>query len=254
MATTELRAMSTGEILDASFALVRRHAAVLFGIAIVCQGVPSAIGLYVQFGGGVEQHLGLYLLGQVLNIIGYLLVSGAVIWVVSEAYLGRETALGDALRYAAGRMGRNLAAAMASGILVMLAALLLIIPGIIVACGLSVAVQAAVLEPLKSGTDGVGRSWSLTKGYRGKALGLYFVVFAVVMVVFIGAGLVVGVAAAFLPILSVPALIVFTLISLLVYPFSSCVFTLFYYDLRVRKEAFDLEVLSQHIGLEPAGA
>ncbi len=254
MATTELRAMSTGEILDASFALVRRHAAVLFGIAIVCQGVPSAIGLYVQFGGGVEQHLGLYLLSQVLNIVGYLLVSGGVIRVVSEAYLGRETSLGDALRYAAGRMGRNLAAAMASGILVMLAALLFIIPGIIVACGLSVAVIAAVLEPLKSGTDGVRRSWSLTKGYRGKALGLYFVVIAVFMVVLIGAGLVVGVAAAVLPILSVPALIAFTLISLLFYPFSSCVFTLFYYDLRVRKEAFDLEVLSQHIGLEPAGA
>jgi len=38
------------------------------------------------------------------------------------------------------------------------------------------------------------------------------------------------------------------------YPFTSCVFTLFYYDLRVRKEAFDLELLSQHLGIAAARA
>jgi len=34
-------------------------------------------------------------------------------------------------------------------------------------------------------------------------------------------------------------------VSLLIYPVISCVFTVFYYDLRVRKEGFDLEMLSQ---------
>jgi hypothetical protein len=46
--------------------------------------------------------------------------------------------------------------------------------------------------------------------------------------------------------------VVFALLYLFYYPFSSCVFTLFYYDLRVRKEAFDLEMLSQQIGIQPA--
>ena len=38
-------------------------------------------------------------------------------------------------------------------------------------------------------------------------------------------------------------------VSLFVYPVISCVFTLFYYDLRVRKEGFDLEILAKQLGL-----
>ena len=38
-------------------------------------------------------------------------------------------------------------------------------------------------------------------------------------------------------------------VSLLIYPLISCVFTLFYYDLRVRKEGFDLEMLSHQLEL-----
>jgi len=38
-------------------------------------------------------------------------------------------------------------------------------------------------------------------------------------------------------------------VSLLIYPVISCVFTVFYYDLRVRKEGFDLEMLSRQLGL-----
>jgi hypothetical protein len=42
--------------------------------------------------------------------------------------------------------------------------------------------------------------------------------------------------------------VVVAVVSLLIYPLLSCVFTLFYYDLRVRKEGFDLEMLSQQLG------
>jgi hypothetical protein len=40
------------------------------------------------------------------------------------------------------------------------------------------------------------------------------------------------------------------LLQLMVYPVVACAFTLFYYDLRVRKEAFDLDHLGRQIGLE----
>jgi hypothetical protein len=49
--------------------------------------------------------------------------------------------------------------------------------------------------------------------------------------------------------LMIPAVIGLGLVFLMFYPFTSCVFTLFYYDLRVRKEAFDLELLSRHLGI-----
>jgi hypothetical protein len=35
----------------------------------------------------------------------------------------------------------------------------------------------------------------------------------------------------------------------ILYPAISCVFTLMYYDLRVRREAFDLQMLSQRLGV-----
>jgi len=36
------------------------------------------------------------------------------------------------------------------------------------------------------------------------------------------------------------------------YPLLTCVFTLFYYDLRVRKEGFDVELLATQLGGAPA--
>src|SRR2546422_1470621 len=113
MATTQLRPMAMGEILDASFALLRRHAGVFFGVAIVCQGLPTALGLFVEFNGGARQHFGLYALSQLLSFIGYLLITGASIRVVSQAYLGNEPSLSDALDFAFSKLGRTLAAGFA---------------------------------------------------------------------------------------------------------------------------------------------
>jgi hypothetical protein len=42
--------------------------------------------------------------------------------------------------------------------------------------------------------------------------------------------------------------------SVLAAPISTISFTLFYYDLRVRKEAFDLQMMMQAIGAGPAQA
>jgi hypothetical protein len=253
MATTQLRPMSTGEILDASFALLRHHAGVFFGIAIICQGVPTALSLFVRFGGGSAGHFWLAAIGQVLSMIGYLLVTAASIRVVSQAYLGQDPSMAEALNFAFAKLGRTLSSGLAAGLLAVLAMLLFIIPGIIVACGLAVAVQAAVLEPLSSGSEGVGRSWALTKGFKGKAFGLYCVVLVLFFLFLLGFAVVAAIATALFRPLIVPAVIGLGLVFLFFYPFSSCVFTLFYYDLRVRKEAFDLEVLSQHLGI-PARA
>jgi hypothetical protein len=254
MAIALLRPMSVGEILDASLALLRRHLGLFFSVAIVCQAVPQALGLYYRFAGDPTAHLGLFFVAQVLSAVGYFLVTAATIRIVSQAYLGHEPQFGEAMEYAFSKIWRSFAAGFASGILICLAALLLIIPGIVVACGLAVAVQAAVLEPLNSGTDGIGRSWALTKGFKGKAFVLWFVSIVLAFVVLLGIGLVTALATLISTALVGPALVLWALVSLLLYPFLSCVFTLFYYDLRVRKEAFDLELLSQQIGIQPVGA
>src|SRR5437879_13060972 len=105
MATMQLRPMAMGEILDASFALLRRHAGVFFGVAIVCRCLPTGLSLYVQFNGGAPQLFWLYVASQLLSFIGYLLVTVASVRVGSQAYLRYEPSLSDALHVGVGIIG-----------------------------------------------------------------------------------------------------------------------------------------------------
>jgi hypothetical protein len=244
--------MSLGELLDGALAIYRRHFATLVSIAIVCEGVPAVMHTYVLLGGGALQHPTLWLVAFVLSGIGGLIAAGATVWVISEVYLGRDPSMGDALNYALGKLAPLFLAGLAKYLLIFLATLFFLIPGLIVACGYAVVAQVVVLEDLRSGTDALGRSWYLTKGFKGKALGLGFVVFALVFLPFVAA----GALAVFVPFLDTTFSVGGQLLQLMLYPVVSCAFTLFYYDLRVRKEAFDIDHLSQQIGLgaEPAEA
>jgi len=284
MATYELRAMSLGEILDGAFTLLGRHFGKLFTVAIVCLAIPMALSVYVESAGGFIVRPGLWALSQLLSVLGYLLVSGATVWIVSEAYLGRGTGSGDALRFAAGKMWPIFVSGIATTIIVFLAflpagfafwtALMLFGAGggpaflggivlgialvalpIVVAAGYAVVVQAVVLESLPSAISSLSRSWSLTKGHRGKALLLWIVVFALFFAVIFALGIVAGLSGTLGGSgAATAATAAMSLLMMLLYPLTSCVFTLLYYDLRVRKEAFDLELLSKQIGLAPTGA
>jgi len=248
VSTYELRPLSIGEILDGAITLLRGQFGVLFSIAVVCQGLPAALDVYIDLTGGSLDRAGLALVSRILNVIGTLLLTGATVSAVSEAYLGRTPRLGDALRYGRSKMGVMFGATIASGFITLLATLALVVPGIVVLCGYSVVGQVAALEPLQSGTDALRRSWSLTKGFKGKAFLLWIVSFALVIALGIGAGVLGGLAGAAAGAVEPISDILFTLLMLLFYPLLTCVFTLFYYDLRVRKEAFDLEVLSGQVG------
>ena len=245
MATYQLRSMSFGETLDGALAIYREGFGTLVSVAIACQGIPAILSVYIGLGGGVVFHPVLWVVSAILASIGNLVATGATVWVISEIYLGREPDFGDAISYAFGKIVRLLMAGIAKGILVLLALLLLVVPGIVVWCGYSVVTQVVVLERLPSSLDSLGRSWDLTKGHKGKA-------FALVLVVSLLLGLplmVGGALAAFFPALYETVTIGGQILQLMLYPIMACAFTLFYYDLRVRKEAFDLEHLSRQIGL-----
>jgi hypothetical protein len=241
MATYELRPLGSGEILDRGITLYREHFAILLGVAGVCQGPAAVVNLYVALGGGLFVHPIAAGAAVVLGFFGLLLAGGATLRVISRAYLGSEPALGDALAFAAKRLWPLFVAGLASGLLVGLGMMLLVVPGLIIGCGYSVVSQVVVLEAPERPTDALGRSWALTKGFKGKALGIGFVTY--VLVILPGAAVVFFTRSA-------PEVgqVADQLLSLVLKPILVCVFTLFYYDLRVRKEAFDLEVLGQQIG------
>ena len=248
MTDYQLRPLSIGEILDGALVLLRRHFTLVLGIAVVCEGIPTAMDVYIDLTGGGSQNPGLSLLDRLLTLVGSVLVTGATVRVVSEAYLGRTPLFGDAMRFAGSRFGTILGANIMSGFLTVLATLALVIPGIVVACGYSVAAEAAALESGSAG-EALRRSWGLTKGFKWKALALGVVSIGLILVVYLGAGVLGGILGEVMGGLDEVLAVLAAGVSLLIYPVISCVFTLFYYDLRVRKEGFDLEMLSRQLGL-----
>jgi len=242
MARYELRPLSAGEILDAALGIYRARFAVLVSIAVVTQGIPTVINAYTEVSGGVLLRPGFWFLGIVLGVLGGLLAAGATVWVISETYLGREAEVGDALGYAFGRAGSLLVAGIVKYFLVVIGFVLLVAPGIIVLCGLSVVSQVVVLERL-NGPASVGRAWELTSGYRAKAFGLGIVVLILFYLPMMGF----GILAAALPSMAAPLMVIGQVLGLVIYPVVVCAFTLYYYDLRVRKEAFDLELLHSQL-------
>jgi hypothetical protein len=209
------------------------------------------------------------------------LASAATAWLISESYLGRDLAPGAALRRAVPRMGAVMVLSLGLGLVVMVSALpallavagggafaglalqeggsagqagtgallmlvglaLLVVP-VFVFSGLSVATPALVLEDIGAG-KAMSRSWALTKGFRLRIVGLLFVVLIVLMIPFLAIGAMGGAFQAEPTTGSVVLVTVASgLVSLVIGPLLYCVLTLVYYDLRVRKEAFDLEMLA----------
>lgn len=273
MATYQLRAMSVGEILDASLAVYRDFFGTLVSIVIVCQGIPAVMNVYATLGGGVENHPVLAVVATLLSAIGGLVAAGGTIWVISEGYLGGDPTVGDALGFAMRKIWRILISGLAKYLVIGLAVMVplifavvgvalaatqplvaiiyavglgtvAIVLGFVLAAGYAVVTQAVVLEPLPGATDALGRSWQLTKGSRWRAILLGIVVYVLIFLPFIVS---MGLALAFPPAEDTMA-VGAQIISLMVYPIAACAFTLFYYDLRVRKEAFDLEHLSNQLG------
>lgn len=274
----ELRPLSVGEILDAALRVYRAAFPTLVGVAAVTIGVPTIL-LFVLIA-TAESPTTMVAAGAgiaLLYLLGGLAATAAIIWVVSEAYLGARAGLWDSLAFALGKAWRVFVAGLAKwliigfaefGLVLVGGAFAMLLPdssalvagiygltlvvamlavGILLTAAYAIVTQAVVLEPLDNATDALPRSWTLTKGARGRAVLLW-----VTIVVLITVPVLIAAALGFaFPGARVAFDVVGTLLQLVLYPVFSCVFTIYYYDLRVRKEAFDLEALSGQLEWAP---
>jgi hypothetical protein len=175
---------------------------------------------------------------------------------ISAAYLGEHAGVAESLRYAVGRLLPLLVAYFLVVIIVGLGLVALIIPGIWLAVKLSMTFPAVVFE--RTGPfAAIGRSWALTKGNWWRVFGTLLVVFLISFVLqIVLAAVAGGLLAAGDSVSELTVAIVLTLVNLLAlaltYPLWASVTSVVYYDLRVRNEAFDLQLLAQGVGAEPA--
>ena len=270
-AIVELRPMGIGDILDATFRLYKRHLVPFLTIAFVAY-LPYAlytlaIGLaygpepvsgeevFGVFGENTyrssaqaDSHTILSGLGNfVFMLIVIPLAQAALIFNISGSILGERITAGAAFGRAAGRLLPLFWTQFLVGIVVMIGFVLLFVPGIIFSLWFMIIAPVVVLERI-NGSPAMTRSRELMKGNLGKGFLLSLVLFLMSWAILFGAGFVFGL----LP--GVPQLVFeigFLIIQGILLPIQMAPLILLYYELRVRKEAFDLERLAASVELPP---
>ena len=168
----------------------------------------------------------------------------------------------ESLKRMRGELGSLLGVVILNGLAIMGGLILLVIPGIYLACRLMTCVPAALLENLGP-RDSLSRSFALTKGSAGRA----FVIFLLYMAILYGAIFLLvlpfsvsmvfavrsGNSSLILALLALTQLGTFVA-GVLVTPIFTIATAVFYYDLRVRKEAFDLQMMMSPTGSVATGA
>ncbi len=261
----KMEPMSTGQILDRTLKLYSRNWSLLLGISAVLTlpvvGIMIALNYYTQYALQTENGSGL-MIGGLLNLVviciygfvTYPLAQGASTFAISERYLNKEVGVGQAIGFGWRRLGTLFNVSVSIGLRVFLGMLLLIVPGIVWACTYIAAIPAVMIEGCKA-RDGMSRSRELSLGRRKSVFGILVAIWALSFVIdlsfyfaidlslgaktFIG-GLLYTVASQGVVVLLMPVGVIAA--------------TLLYYDFRIRKEGFDLEMLQQAMSADFAEA
>jgi hypothetical protein len=282
MADVDLRPLTIGEVLDRTFSLYKNHFWLFAGIMSVpylilflfqvgmaglrfaphaaarAGSAPGALNP-AAMGGILAGMVG----GALLFLVIYFAIHGAAtaatVFAVSDLYLGRPTGVRQAFRRARGHVLRIIGVIVLTSLITVVGFLLLIVPGVILLCRMSVAIPAAMLEDA-SASRALERSKQLTKGFAFHA----FLIFLIVWVMaWIGTAIF-QFPFIFMALTAKSHVLPFGMVVLqqlsgfivgvLVGPIGTIAFCLLYYNLRVRKEAFDLQHLMANLGTVPQPA
>jgi hypothetical protein len=269
-----LRPLGIGEVLDAAIKVYRSRprqmvlaSAVVTAPAIVVQtlvqvsaGDPSALtetdaatGLPTVDGGAFATYLGGLLVSTLVLIVANNLALAGTTRMSLSAYLGDDTDWRDSLRFALRRFWPLTALLALSTLGLAGGVVLCVIPAIWLQGIWAVAVPALLVEE-RGAVDSLRRSASLVKGRFWPVLGaivlgslLASVLQGVLTAPVIGLQLV---GTSFL-ITSLLLGVVQLVAVALTTPFVAALTAVIYIDLRVRKEAFDLELLARGVGVDP---
>ncbi|HEX2195293.1 MAG TPA: hypothetical protein VHJ76_00075 [Actinomycetota bacterium] len=277
MAAPVLRPLRVGEVLDVAIKIYSRNFLTLWKIVGIIVLPVNVLGAIVALStlpdeifdptlatqpGSFESaerefwtFFGAQMLLVVIGIVTVTIATGACMKAVADVYLGGKPQAGASLRFAGRRVHSLVWITFLVTVLATLALLALIVPGVWLWVSWTVAPAVLIVEGRK-GLKAMRRSFRLVKER-------WWPVFAATLVGFLLAGIVSGGLAA----LTTPLIftdveenlvltvaldtVVNTIGGVLTTPFQAALVAVIYFDLRVRKEGFDLELLAQGIGTAP---
>lgn len=193
------------------------------------------------------------LIGAVITVVGNMLSQAALIKNISETYLGNEVTVGNAYKFVLPKLLTLIGASLLVGLVVGVGFLLLVVPGVIFSLWYALTVPSVVVEK-HTVTSAMSRSKNLVAGNLGKV----FVVVLLATILSFVIGMVLGLVGT-IGSMAVSAgsaggnshLALFisqgasVVAQILAAPIAAAAYVLLYYDLRIRKEGFDLEMLAE---------
>jgi hypothetical protein len=299
--TEPLRPMSTGQVLDHTFALYRKNfllfvgiatvgpaAGVIFQLLTVGANVTSPFG--ARMAAGTKLGIGTGLAAVASVVVGYLIMlagmaisHAATVKAVAAVHLGRETSIAGAYKALSGRIwslfgtcllilllmvvavigvtiamvpvfmgigmlgrtGSGPVAAIIGGLVALVIVALLFVAIIAIYVRYAFAIQACVVENLRPRAS-LKRSVFLSKGSRPRVIAIYFVFLLLSGILGFGLNALAVGAGSVLHNKIVAAVVVYLagfIAGSLTGPLATIGISLLYYDERVRKEAFDLQLM-----------
>jgi hypothetical protein len=287
MNSMELRPRTVGEILDAAFKLYTSNVRKLLIIAAVVFIPIGIIQLVVTAGSGFDtvdffdpeaiaegrlpagfsSFLGGTLILSLISLVGTLFVQGAAIKLFAGAYQGIDQSWQDSVRFGIDKSLLILATAIISALGSGIGLLFCLVPGVWLWTVWYVAIPALLVEGVGP-VAALGRSFQLVKQRFWPVLGVGFLAWLISQVVVQLLGFVVGIVAVVPAAMDMAETGVFdgsvfgasvlasTVASIVTVPFLAAVAVAVYFDLRVRYEGFDLEMLarqSDNLDIRPDG-
>ena len=247
-----LQPLSLGKLLDETFNIYRRNVLLFLGISAVPN--IALLVLQVALSGSFLINPNAPRVATVsVNLIMWLaslfvssIVTAATTLAVSDIYLDTPTSMVACFARVAGKALRVCYVSFVVSLIVTIGTLVCIVPGVFLAGFYGVAIPAVVLERI-SGNDSLRRSTSLTSGAVGRVIVVYFLttifIFGMTYALTAGADALGSIAFHDTGIFTKQMFetIASTLGGVVFGPITAIGLTLVYYDLRVRKEAFDIE-------------
>jgi hypothetical protein len=281
-------------VLDRSFQLYIDNFALMIGLSAILHVPLLIISLVFNIGTVQPTQVNsatvaALLIGSLLGLLAIFIISplvaGATSMAISDVYLGHSATAGAALAASWRKawtllINQIVVGLISAGLFLAVAFVLGVAAGVLTLVGLPTVFAGALfvvgflaalagfipilipyllippivmIEGSNEGRRIRQRCWELIKGYRGKVFLIFLVIIVIQILIEIGVE-VVGFVGFGRGGSSVVISIVQHIISLLLTPMSAIAVTLLYYDFRIRKEGFDLEVLSQSIGGPATGA
>lgn len=237
-----IREHTVGGIISGSFRIYFQNFltfAIAFLLPVLLPNILQSVAIH-------ENIPGLLIVAIPLGLIASLIAVAAMTLLISDLCLGHKPSI---IRVYKRVFGTLILKLLWTNVLQMLAVMvgliLLIIPGFVAIAWLMFTSTVVVLERT-SGVAALKRSKNLGSTKHWRNIGVLLIL-AVVGIVF--GGLVGGITGAIAPsgINGIGFQIVMTILQSLLMPISMISIVLMYYDLRVRKEAYNLEALSEDL-------